>query len=290
MHSAGMRNSRRLTAALVLAAVYMGAEVAGGLVTNSLALLADAGHMLSDVAALGLSLFAIRIAQRPPDAERTYGFYRGEILAATANGAALVVIAIFIFFEVYQRLHNPPEVAGKVMMLIAVGGLVVNLASLRILGAGRSESLNVRGAWLHVLTDMLGSVQAVAAGALIWLFGWRWADPVASALIAVLVLFSAWSLLRESLAILMEGVPAHIRLEEVSRAIEEVPGVAGVHDLHVWTITSGFVAMSAHVTVSSPDPQVVWRVRAVLRERFDIEHSTIQVEEQPPPSSIRPPV
>ena len=284
-----MRNSRRLTAALVLAAVYLGAEIAGGLLTNSLALLADAGHMLSDVAALALSLFAIRIAQRRPDDERTYGFYRSEILAAMVNGAALAAIAVFILVEVYQRLLSPPEVAGRVMMLIAAGGLLVNLVSLRILGAGRSESLNVRGAWLHVLTDTLGSVQAILAGLLIWLFGWRWADPVASALIAVLVLFSAWSLLRESVSVLMEGVPGHLQIDDVDRAIRGVPGVVGVHDLHVWTITSGFVALSAHVTVSSPDPQVVWRVRDVLRERFDIEHSTIQVEEQSPPAPIRPP-
>jgi cobalt-zinc-cadmium efflux system protein len=276
------RHRKRLTLALVLAAVYMLAEVAGGLLANSLALLADAGHMLTDVAALGLSLFAIWAAQRPATPKRTYGYHRMEILAALVNGATLVAMAAFIFAEAYRRWANPPEVKGGLMLVVACGGLVVNLASLWILRGGREESLNVRGAWLHVGTDTLGSVQAIAAGALISAFGWKWADPLASVLIGLLVVFSSWGLLRDSVAVLMEGVPAHLQLDEVAEAMAAVPGVTAVHDLHVWTITSGFVALSAHVVVEPEcSEDVLWRVRAVIHDRFGIDHSTIQVERTP---------
>jgi cobalt-zinc-cadmium efflux system protein len=277
--SAGARHRRRLTLALVLAALYMLAEVAGGLLANSLALLADAGHMLTDVAALGLSLFAIWAAQRPATPRRTYGFHRMEILAALVNGATLVAMAALIFAEAYRRWAHPPDVKGGLMLVVACGGLVVNLASLWILRGGREESLNVRGAWLHVGTDTLGSVQAIAAGVLISAFGWKWADPLASVLIGLLVVLSSWGLLRDAVAVLMEGVPAHLQVDEVTEAMAGVPGVTAVHDLHVWTITSGFVALSAHVVVG-PDcsEDVLWRVRAVIHDRFGIDHSTIQVE------------
>jgi cobalt-zinc-cadmium efflux system protein len=277
--SGGARHRRRLTLALVLAALYMLAEVAGGLLANSLALLADAGHMLTDVAALGLSLFAIWAAQRPATPRRTYGFHRMEILAALVNGATLVAMAALIFAEAYRRWAHPPDVKGGLMLAVACGGLVVNLASLWILRGGREESLNVRGAWLHVGTDTLGSVQAIAAGVLISAFGWKWADPLASVLIGLLVVLSSWGLLRDAVAVLMEGVPAHLQLDEVAEAMAGVPGVTAVHDLHVWTITSGFVALSAHVVVG-PDcsEDVLWRVRTVIHDRFGIDHSTIQVE------------
>lgn len=277
--TAGRKQRRRLTLALLLAAVYMLAEVAGGLLSNSLALLADAGHMLTDVAALGLSLFAIWVAQRPATPQRTYGYHRMEILAALVNGATLVAIAVLIFAEALRRWSSPPEVKGGLMLAVACGGLAVNLASLWILRGGREESLNVRGAWLHTLTDTLGSVQAIAAGVLISGFGWNWADPLASVLIGVLVIVSSWGLLRESVGVLMEGVPAHLALDEVTDAMAGVPGVVAVHDLHVWTITSGFVALSAHVVVEPTcSEDVLWQVRAVLHERFGIDHSTIQVE------------
>lgn len=273
-------NKRRLTAVLALVCVYMLAEVAGGLWTNSLALLADAGHMLSDAAALGLSLFALWIAERPPDARRTYGYYRMEILAALANGAALVAVAVLVIVEAYGRLRQPPEVMGAAMMGIAVGGLAVNLASLKILGGGTQESLNVRGAWLHVLGDTLGSVGAILAGILIWAFGWNWADPLISALIAALIVYSSWRLLAESVSVLMESAPRGVDVDKVRDTLAAVPGVQGVHDLHVWTITSGMDSLSAHLVVADgrPDAEVLLEVRRLLAATFGIDHVTIQIE------------
>ena len=256
------------------------AEVVGGLLTNSLALLADAGHMLSDAASLALALFAMWIAQRPPTPRHTYGYYRTEILAALINGATLVAIAIYIFIEAYERVGEPPEVQGALMMGIAVGGLIINLVGLWILNAGKSESLNVHGAWLHVLTDALGSVGAIVAGALIWAFGWNWADPVASVLIGLLVIYSSWALLKETVAVLMEGAPGHIDVDEVRGAIRSIDGVAAVHDLHVWTITSGMVALSAHVEATGARPHSVLlkEIQNVLHDGFEIDHATIQIE------------
>lgn len=273
-------SKRRLMAALVLAGGYMVAEVVGGWLTNSLALLADAGHMLSDVAALGLSLFAIWITERPPTAQRTYGYYRTEILAALANGTALIAVALYIFVEAYHRLRQPPEVQGAAMLGIAVGGLGVNLAGLWILGGGSQESLNVRGAWLHVLTDALGSVGAIAAGVLIWTLGWYWVDPVASALIGALVIYSAWQLMLEAVAVLMESCPRGIDVDEVRAALLEAPGVLGVHDLHVWTITSGLDSLSAHVVIDqhTHSAGLLGQLRTMLHDRFGIDHLTIQLE------------
>jgi cobalt-zinc-cadmium efflux system protein len=280
--TAGAQNKKRLAITLGLVTVYMVAEVVGGLLTNSLALLADAGHMLSDAGALALSLFAIRIAQKPPTPQHTYGYYRTEILAALANGATLVAISIYIFIEAFQRFGEPPHVQGALMMGIAVGGLAINLAGLWILNAGKGESLNVRGAWLHVLTDALGSVGAIAAGALIWAFGWAWADPAASVLIGVLVLYSSWALLKETVAVLMEGTPGHIDVDEVRETIRAVPGVCSVHDLHVWTITSGMVSLSAHVCVEEGQlgQPILRKIRATLHDRFGIDHMTIQLEHE----------
>lgn len=278
--AARARNSRRLTWVLGLAVVYMIAEVVGAYFTNSLALLADAGHMLSDSGAIALSLFALWIAQRPPTVTHTYGFYRTEILAALANGATLVAISIYIFVEAYRRLDDPPQVEGGLMMMVAVGGLLVNLVGLWVLSGGRNESLNMRGAWLHVLTDALGSVGAIVAGALILWMGWAWADPVASVLIGLLVLYSSWALLRETVGVLMEGVPGHMDVDEIRDCIETLPGVLSAHDLHVWTITSGMVALSAHVTVPAsrePGPLLA-EIRRTLHDRFGIDHMTIQVE------------
>lgn len=282
-HGPSAGNRRRLALTLVLAASYMLAEAVGGWLTGSLALLADAGHMLSDAAALGLSLFAIWIAQRPPNPRRTWGYHRTEILAALANGAALVAISVWVVIEAVERFRNPPEVDAPLMMAIAVGGLVVNLTGLAILSGGRNESLNVRGAWLHVLTDALGSVQAIAAGVLIWAWGWNWADPVASVLIALLVVWSAWNLLKETVGVLMEGTPAHIDLDEVRNTLARLPGVCGVHDLHVWTITSGMEALSAHlVVVEETSTTVLLRqVQASLHDRFGIHHATVQIEPEP---------
>lgn len=274
------RNRKRLAWTLALVVIYMVAEVIGGILTNSLALLADAGHMLSDAASLALALFAMWIAQRPPTAERTYGYYRAEILAALFNGATLVGISIYIFYEAYQRFAEPPEVLGPWMMAVAGGGLVINLAGLWLLHAGKSENLNMRGAWLHVLGDTLGSVGAIAAGGLIWAFGWAWADPLASVIIGLLILFSAWNLLKESVAVLMEGAPGHIDVDDVRDAMRKVDGVLAVHDLHIWTISSGLISLSAHVDVGTLDgySELLGELRELLRQEFGIGHTTIQIE------------
>lgn len=273
-------NVRRLAWTLGLVVVYMIAEIVGGILSNSLALLADAGHMFSDAASLALAIFAMWIARRPADATRTWGYHRAEILAALANAVTLVVVSLYIFYEAFQRFQSPAEVQGPLMMSVAVGGLVVNLIGLWLLHEGKSDNLNVRGAWLHVMGDMLGSVGAILAGILIWAFGWEWADPVASVIIALLVLWSSWNLLKATLAVLMEAAPAHINVDEVRRAIGEIPGVSGVHDLHVWTITSGLIALSAHVDVQSLEgyTSLMVEIRRVLKDEFGIEHCTIQVE------------
>ncbi len=265
---------------LVLVLLYMVAEVVGGWLSNSLALLADAGHMLSDAAALALSLFAAWIARRPPTPQRSYGYYRAEILAALVNGAALGAISIWVIVEAYHRLWQPPEVAGPLMMGIAIGGLFVNLIALWLLHSSRDANINMRGAWLHLLGDLLGSIAAVAGGALIWTWGWYWADPLASALISLLIIYSSWGLLKEAIAILMEGTPGHVDLDEVRSVMAGVPGIQAVHDLHVWTITSGMEALSGHVVVEHgrSDPALLSALRAALHERFGIDHITIQVE------------
>jgi cobalt-zinc-cadmium efflux system protein len=279
----------RLGVALGLAASYMVVEVVGGLVANSLALLADAGHMLSDAGALGLALLASLIARRPPSPRRTWGYHRAEILAALANGAALLAIAAFIVVEALRRLGDPPQVRPGVMIPVAALGLVVNLVMLRVLSPSRHASLNVKGAWLHVLTDALGSVQAMVAGVLIAAYGWRWADPAASAAIAALVVYSGWGVLQEAVAVLMESAPGGVDVDEVRAAMLAVPGVRGVHDLHVWSISTSFVALSAHVEAAEgAHGAVLEGVRGVLASRFGIRHTTIQVESTAPPVPLRP--
>ncbi len=266
------------TLALVLA--YTVAEVVGGLLSGSLALLADAGHMVSDAAALALTLVAIRFARKAPTPERTYGHHRAEILAALVNGATMMAIAVFIFIEAYHRLRQPAEIAGGLMLVVAAGGLVVNLSGLWLLRGSHADDLNVRGAWLHVLGDALGSFQALVAGALVWAYGWTWADPIASVLIAVLVIGSSWALVRQSVGVLMEGTPEHIQLGELRAALEEIPDVREIHDLHVWSITSGFVSLSAHaiVTETADAVAVLKASERVLVERFQIRHTTIQID------------
>lgn len=284
-HGAEGANTRRLSLTLVLVLVYMGAEIVGGLVADSLALLADAGHMLSDAGALGLTLFAMRFARRPApaSAQRTYGSYRADILAALVNGATLVAVAIYIFVEAFERFTTPPEVQGGLVLIVAAGGLLVNVLGLWILRGGHDDNLNMQGAWLHVLTDALGSLQAIIAGGLIWIFGWYWVDPLASVLIGLLVIYSSWSLIRQSVAVLMESAPGHINVDAVRTALLELPHVSNVHDLHVWTITSGFVALSAHVTCPGhhDHDSVLRAARTMLAERFHIRHTTIQIDRDP---------
>jgi cobalt-zinc-cadmium efflux system protein len=276
-------HAKPMAIVLALVVLYMGVEVLGGLWSGSLALLADAGHMLSDAGALGLTLFAMKFARRPATATRTYGYYRAEILAALVNGGTLVAIAVFIFVEALQRFRNPPQVEGPLMVGVACGGLLVNVAGLWILRSGHDASLNVRGAWLHVLTDALGSLQAIVAGGLIWALGWSWVDPVASILIGCLVIYSSWSLIKQSVAVLMEGAPGHLNVDDVRTSLLELPHVSNVHDLHVWTISSGFVAMSAHVTCPGEHghDRLLRDARSLLAERFGIRHSTIQIDREP---------
>lgn len=275
-------NRKRLAITLALVSVYMVAEVIGELVTNSLALLADSGHMLSDAGALALSLFAMWITERSPMPRHSYGYYRTEILAALVNGATLVAISIFIFVEAWERFREPPEVQGALMMGIAAGGLVLHLVGLWLLNAGRDESLNVRGAWLHVLTDALGSVGAITGGFLIWAFSWAWADTAVSVLIGVLVIFSSWNLLKETVAVLMESAPAHLDVDRVRDTMAGMRGVTAVHDLHVWSITTGMVALSAHMHVAEGTDRdaALASIRDRLQEAFGIAHCTIQVERE----------
>jgi len=278
-HTGRAENLRRLAVTLALIVVYTVAEAVGGLLTNSLALLADAGHMLSDAASLALALFALWIAQKPRSPEKTFGYHRTEILAALANAMTLIGVSVFIVVEAWGRFRSPEEVDGRTMMWIAVGGLVVNLTAMWILHAGRSESLNVKGAWLHVVADTLGSAQAVVAGGLMWAFGWYIVDPIASVLIATLIVWSAWKLLGQSVNVLMEATPDHIDTDEVASALTSVNGVVEVHDLHVWTITSGFDSLTVHVTVEGrPHADVLREIRDLVHRRFGIEHSTVQLE------------
>lgn len=278
-HNHSQRTSR-LKIALGLTFFYMLAEAAGGWLTNSLALIADAGHMLTDVAALTLTLSAIWFGSRAATSRKTYGFYRLEILAAFINGIALVLLSVWIVVEAVERWSVPQEVAGLQMSLIAAGGLVVNIIAAWLLHADHKHDLNMRGAFLHVMGDLLGSVMAIAAGLLILGFGWLWADAAGSVLISLIIVASAWRLILESVNVLLEGTPAHIDLAAVELAITETPGVDGVHDLHVWTIASGLDALSAHIShdesVSHSD--LLQTVRAKLHDRFGIDHLTIQME------------
>jgi cobalt-zinc-cadmium efflux system protein len=273
-------NVKRLSIALVLVALYTVAEAVGGLVTGSLALLADAGHMLSDVAALGIALGAIYLSRRPATPARTYGYRRAEVLGAMTNSVALIVIAIFIFFEAWERFDDPPEVLGGTMLLVALGGLVVNLIGVFLLHQGQGESLNVRGAWLHMIADTLGSLGAMISAFLIWQFDWRLADPIASVVIGCLILWSSLALLRETVDVLMEAVPSRLDLPAISERLEDVTGVLSVHDLHVWTISSGHDALTAHVVTETPSSEVLPRLRNLLDDEFGLHHVTLQIEDE----------
>jgi len=275
-----LASQRALLVAFSITLSFLVVEVVGGVLTNSLALIADAGHMLSDVAALGLGIFAIWMAMRPATATRTYGFHRVEILAALANGAMLVAIAIYIFWQAGQRLQEPPEVRSLPMLLVAVAGLGANAASGSLLFRHSKESLNVRGAFLHVLADGLGSAGAICAGAIMLATGWYRADAVAGVFIGVLVLVSSWRLLRESVGVLLEAVPPHVDAREIEAALKGVSGVEGVHDLHIWTVTSGFVALTCHAELnqSCDIQQVLVELCGMLHERYGIRHVTIQPE------------
>jgi len=271
---------RRLGIVLVLTASYTVAEVLGSWWTGSLALLADAGHMFTDVVAVILALIAIRLASRPATASKTYGYYRLEILAAFLNGLMLVLISLFVFYEAYHRWAAPPPVKSGSMMLVAAGGLLTNLVSAWVLHRHHPKDLNIRGVRLHVASDVLGSIAAILAGAIMTLYGWYAADPLISVFIGLLIVWSSWHLIRDATNVLLEGTPAHINLAAVEEAIMETKGVSDVHDLHVWTITSGREALSAHVihayAISQPD--LLKELRTKLLDRFGVDHLTIQME------------
>lgn len=273
---------RRLSLAFGITAAVMLVELVGGWLAGSLALLADAGHMLADAAALALALLAARIAQRPATARRSFGFMRLEIFAALVNGALLIAIAAGIGLEAVRRLRTPAPVDGALLLGVAGVGLLANVAAVTVLHRGHQHSLNQRGAYLHVLNDLLGSIGALAAGAIILLTGWLAADALISLLIGVLVLASAWRLVRESTDVLLEATPAHIALDDVHARIVSVPGVDSVHDLHLWTVTSGVVAMSGHLVVKNPtdNQPVLEEVQGRMRE-LGIAHVTVQVEREP---------
>jgi cobalt-zinc-cadmium efflux system protein len=280
-HSHGAGSNRRLLLTVLgLTFAYMLAEAVGGYLTNSLALLSDAGHMLTDVASLVLAMLALWFAARPITTKKTYGYYRLEILAALANGVALVVISILIFYEALQRIERPEAVRGFEVMLIATGGLVINAISAWLLHSASEENLNMRGAFLHVISDALGSVGAVAAGLLVWWRGWALADPFISIAMCLLIVYSSWQLIRESVNILLEGTPSHINVRAVIESLQTVEGVSNVHDLHVWTISSGKEALSAHVTIEpgASHRLVLQSLQQRLSSEFNIGHVTIQIE------------
>ncbi|MBT2581599.1 cation diffusion facilitator family transporter [Planococcus sp. ISL-109] len=283
------RNKKTLLIAFLIITVYMVVEAIGGYLTNSLALLADAGHMLSDSVSLGVAYLAFSIGEKAADKMKTYGYKRFEILAAVFNGVLLVVIALYIFYEAYQRFSDPPEIATSGMLIIAVIGLFVNILVAWILmrGGDTKGNLNLRAAFLHVLSDLLGSVGAITAALLIIFFGWAWADPLASVLVAILVLISGWRVTKEGIHVLMEGTPKNVDLEQVKRAIEMLPAVKSIHDLHVWSITSGRNAMSGHVVIrehiSFKDSQQVLREIEEALAELKIGHVTVQLETEDNP-------
>lgn len=276
-------DSQALRKALTITAVFAIIEFAGGLWTNSLALVADAGHMLTDVAALGLSLFAVWFARRPATPQQTYGYFRVEILAALVNGASLIMIAVFVFYESYWRFMDPQTVQTKEMVVIGVAGLFANLATASILRRGREHSLNVRAAFLHVLGDTLGSVAVILAGVAMWVWGVFWPDPLVSAIVCVLILLSAWKLVRDSVLILLEGTPSHVNLEAMREEFAKISGVQSVHDLHVWTLTSGVHVMTCHAVVCAEGnrDEILTQLSSVSRDLFGVHHTTIQIEETP---------
>ena len=279
-HSHSSESGKRLAVVLLLTAGYMIAEAVGGWWTGSLALLADAGHMFTDVGALALALAAVWFGSRPATPSKTFGYYRLEIIAALVNGVALVVMSLLIFYGAYERWLEPQVVRSGAMAFIATGGLCVNVICAWILHGRNEVDLNIRAAWLHVMGDMLGSVAAIAAALVMTFFGWYAADALFSVVIGLLIIWSSALLIKESTNVLLEGTPAHINLAAVEDAILDTIGVNDVHDLHVWTITSGREALSAHVihaqTVSQPD--LLKELRVKLHERFGVDHLTIQME------------
>jgi cobalt-zinc-cadmium efflux system protein len=270
----------KLTLGIVI--VIMVAEIVGGILSNSLALLSDAGHMLTDALALGLSLFAISLARRPATLTRTYGYHRAEIMAALVNGTVLILVSVYIFYQAYHRFTALPAVKSPLMMAVAGVGLVANLIGMLLLRRGSRRSINVRAAFWHVIGDTLSSVGVIIAGIIIFFTGWYLADPVLAVVIGIVILWGAVRIVREAADILLESVPPNIEVEKVIAAAKTIPGVADMHDVHIWTITSGIYALSAHLSIAdqtvSQSCDVITRVNQVLAGEFNITHTTLQLE------------
>jgi cobalt-zinc-cadmium efflux system protein len=276
------RNSGRVHIALVLTGAFMVVEVIGGILSGSLALLADAGHMLTDTMALALAAVAFRVSSRPADAKRSYGYQRFQILAAFVNGLSLLVIVGWILFEAVRRMMSPPEVTGTLMLMVASAGLIVNIVAFVVLHGGDQDNLNIRGAAIHVAGDLLGSAAAIAAAVVIIYSGWMRIDPILSVLVAMLILRSAWHLVKRSAHILLEGAPEWLDQQRMqSRLIERVPAIDGIHHVHVWGLTPQHLMLTMHVALAGnpSDPTAIVRsIKGVLREDFGISHSTIEIE------------
>jgi cobalt-zinc-cadmium efflux system protein len=278
----------KITLGLVLA--IMVAEIIGGILSNSLALLSDAGHMLTDALALGLSLFAMNLAKRPATPSRTFGYHRAEIMAALANGTVLVLVSAFIFYEAARRFSALPTVKTPLMMIIAGIGLAANLIGVGLLRRGSRKSINIKAAFWHVAGDTFSSVGVIIAGAIIHFTGWYVVDPIIAIVIGAVILWGAVRIVRESVDILLESVPPHVRIEDVAAAVKKVEGVADMHDIHIWTITSGIYALSAHLSITdqmvSQSCDIITKVNAVLAASFDITHTTLQLECESCPTGL----
>ncbi|MCT2407912.1 cation diffusion facilitator family transporter [Chryseobacterium antibioticum] len=280
--SPASRHKKNLLFVLLLSGTYMIAEVIGGLVTQSLALMADAAHMLTDVAGLLLALIAIKIGERKADASKTFGYYRTEILAAVINAVVLLGISLYVLYEAYQRFQNPPAVQSKTMLIVAGIGLVVNIIGMMILRKDSEGSLNMKGAYFEVLSDMLTSIGVMIAGVIMLTTGWYYADPIISAAIGLLIFPRTWRLLKEAVNVLLEGTPKDVDIHELRKSLEQVPGVKEVHDLHVWSLTSSVNAMSAHIVrdTRTAQNQLLKTLTDVTTENFKISHTTFQIEEE----------
>ncbi|MCD9618653.1 cation diffusion facilitator family transporter [Chryseobacterium gleum] len=280
--SAGSRHKKNLLIVLCLSGTYLIAEVIGGIVTNSLALLADAAHMLTDVVGLLLAFIAIKIGERKADPSKTYGYYRTEILAAVINAVVLLGISVYVLFEAYQRFQNPPEVQSKSMLIVAGIGLIVNIVGMIILRKDSESSLNMKGAYFEVLSDMLTSVGVMIAGIIMLTTGWYYADPLISAAIGLLIFPRTWRLLKEAINVLLEGTPKDVDIHELRESLEKTPGVKDVHDLHVWSLTSSVNAMSVHVVKENgySQNQLLKILKDTTVNNFKISHTTFQIEEE----------
>lgn len=276
-------NKRALMISFLLIGIFMIVEVIGGILTNSLALISDAGHMFSDAFALGLSLFAIKLGERKATSKKTFGYRRFEMIAASINGITLIGISLYIFVEAFRRFTNPFHVESLGMLTISTVGLIINIVVAWILMSGdKDENLNIRSAFLHVIGDLLGSLGAIIAALLIYFFDWGMADPIASIVVAILVLISGWRVTKESFHILMEGVPFNIELESVKNSLLNIPHVLDVHDLHIWSLTSGVPMLICHLTIDEmgDHDEILRLAQNILHDQYEIEHSTLQVEKE----------